>query len=43
MPLSKQDLVAWRKARASGSGAQGAGLDDAMCGYVLGLIIEDLG
>jgi len=43
MPLSKQDLTIWRKARIAGSGGQGVGLDDAMCGYVLALIVHDLG
>ena len=43
MPLSKQDQTIWRKARAAGSGGQGIGLDDAMCGYLLGLIVHDLG
>lgn len=43
MPLSKQDLTIWRKARAPGSGGQGVGLDDATCGYLLALIIHDLG
>ncbi len=43
MPLSKQDLTIWRKARISGSGGQGVRLDDAMCGYVLALIVHDLG
>lgn len=43
MPLSKQDLTIWRKARTPGSGGQGVGLDDAQCGYLLALIVHDLG
>ena len=42
MPLSKQNLVIWRTARAAGSGLQGVGLDDEMCGYLLALIVVDL-
>ena len=43
MPLSNPNLTIWRKARAPGSGGQGVGLDDAMCGYIVALIIHDLG
>ncbi len=43
MALSNPNLAIWRKARTPGSGGQGVGLDDAMCGYILALIVHDLG
>jgi hypothetical protein len=43
MPLSKEYQTIWQKARAAGSGDQGVGLDDSMCGYVVALIVHDLG
>ncbi len=42
MPLSQLELAVWRKARAAGAGGQTVQLTDAMCGYLLAMIIADL-
>ena len=43
MPLSQLELTVWRRARAAGAGGQSVQLTDAMCGYLLAVIIRDLG
>lgn len=43
MSLSQHERAIWRKATAAGAGGQAVQLTNGMCGYLLSLIIDDLG
>ncbi len=43
MGLTKTQATIWQKARTLGNGAQGVGLSNECCGYLVGRIVQDLG